>query len=296
MSNKRAPNVGEAFNFTDDKFNKIMLPGNSSAFDDLSDADTLKSLRIKMGADGLVIDGDDRLLGMGSMGVIAFGASSKSDGASIDNPTDIPGAIVRVEYLNPVLDSNIVLQPAFNKEYEEGMLTGANYKVIVVPSAPDVEGMEVGLDDIKRTIQVLKAEGKDQTLWDIQPSAFTFVKGEDGEVLRYSSGDNVPDDFKGKPIAFVRDLNAMDRDSDSIDRVKTWLAARNIDYDKLEPATPQVLEDTKQQFALTAKLAATLEEYGIKPNVKIPEPPMGIQQAQGEEVGAGKAVQQGNAR
>jgi hypothetical protein len=195
-----------------------------------------------------------------------------------------------------VLDSNIVLQPAFSKEYEEGMLTGANYKVMVVPSAPDVPGMEISTDDIKRTIQVLKAEGKDQHLWDIQPSAFTFVKGEDGEVMRYSSGNDVPDDFKGKPIAFVRDLNAMDRDSDSVERVKTWLAQRDIDYDKLEPATPQVIEDTRQQFALTTKLAGTLEEFGIKPNVKIPEPPMGVQQAQSEEVGANQNIQQANAR
>ncbi len=176
------------------------------------------------------------------------------------------------------------------------MLTGANYKVMVVPSAPDVPGMEISTDDIKRTIQVLKAEGKDQHLWDIQPSAFTFVKGEDGEVMRYSSGNDVPDDFKGKPIAFVRDLNAMDRDSDSVERVKTWLAQRDIDYDKLEPATPQVIEDTRQQFALTTKLAGTLEEFGIKPNVKIPEPPMGVQQAQSEEVGANQNIQQANAR
>jgi hypothetical protein len=77
MSNTRAPNVGSAFNYTDDKFNKVMLPGNSSAFDDLSDADSVKTLRFKMAEDGIVIDGDDRLLGMGSMGVIAFAHHQK---------------------------------------------------------------------------------------------------------------------------------------------------------------------------------------------------------------------------
>lgn len=276
----RVPNFGTAFNYTSDKIDTLLLAGNSSSLDSLSEADTVLELRKKMDAEGLRIDGDERLLGLGSMSVVARTASTKSG-----QPVEMPNAISRIEYMQPEMH-DIVLRPAYVKEYTEGTITGDNYKHYIVPNAPDVPGTTITDADIKRTIQVLKADGKDNKLWDIQPTAFVFLKDEQGGLMSYPNTPETPEDFRGKPIAFVRDMNAMDATLSKSDRIKDWLKTKmDVDYDTLPGAPRECVEACKQQYALTAKLAAELQANGIEPNVPIPAAPAVQSAAKGAEVG-----------
>jgi hypothetical protein len=279
-TSKRVPNFGEAFNYTDKRVDELLIPGNASSIDSLSDLDTVNELRKKMDADGVRIDGDDRLLGLGSMSIVAKTASTKS-GA----PVEMPSAVSRIEYMQPEIH-DIVLRPAYKKDYEEGVLTGDNYKHYIVPSAPDVPGTTITNEDILRTIQVLKADNKDSKLWDIQPSAFVFLKNEQGGLISYPDTAETPENFRGKPIAFIRDMNAMDATLTKSDRIKDWLKSKmDVDYDTLPPAPRECVEACHQQYAITSKLAAELQTNGIEPNVPIPGAP-GVQTgARGTEVG-----------
>jgi hypothetical protein len=297
MSN--APNFQEAFNYSQAAVARSYDKSNDfSAIDEYADVETLKKLRERiLKEDHLRIDGDERLLGLGSMGVV----TKPSAQAGNHPPEDLPGAIARLEYLTP-MEHAIVLKAAFSKQYEEENMLGEKYKLLVVPYAPDLPDKPVTTDDIKRTLQVLKAEHLDQTLWDMRPGAFSFLKSPEGALIRYPDTQTVPEDFRGKPIAFVRDLNAMDESLTQRDdtgkalpqqklamNLRTWLEGYIPDYSALPPAPRECVEACKQQYATTAALADTLRKHGVTPNTTIPGAPARQEQAQATEYGRGQA-------
>lgn len=288
-----APNVSAAFGYTAEGIaKKKTVVGGQSAMDFLSDEDSLKSLRKKMmQEDGIFIDGDERLIGLGNLGIVSRLATKRNEG---EQAHEVPGAIVRLEYLSPVLH-DIVLHPAFSKTYDETMMNQEAYKIFIVPNAPDLPDMPVTKEDILNTFRVLKAAHLEHTFWDMEVSAFAYLKNPEGEIIRYPNTPETPVEFRGRPIAFIRDLNAMDQatrgahehgdEGTSVHtNVRQWFAQEFPDMveikegetvlkkEALKPAPAECVEACKQQYAVTARLGEILQEHGITPNV-IPTPP-----------------------
>lgn len=252
---------GQVFNIPDERFKELERPGRNPVMELTADIDALKVLRTEMLADGLMLDG--RLMGVGTLGMV-FKAAYAKDETVI--PQDIPEGVVRIENIAP-LEHPIVLSSAFHKQY-----TG-EYEVCIVPNAPDIEGMPVTFEDIKRSIQVLMADEKAVHLWDFEPDNFVFLKDPAGNIIRYPDGDDIPEDFRNKPIAFIRDLNAIPKDVDTSEEAAGILRAARELKDKLGidikdlPAAPrECVEACKQQYARTAQLSETLKRAGLVPD------------------------------
>lgn len=299
-----APNFSAAFGYTAEGVakRKAVINGQA-AIDILSDEESLKNFRkTMMEEDGIFIDGDKRLLGLGNLGVVARLAAKRGEN---DEAREVPGAIARVEYI-AMVPSHIVLQPAFARTYDEGMMNGEKYKLYVVPDAPNIPDMPVENRDILNTFRVLKAEKKEHTFWDMERSAFAYLKNPEGEIIRYPDTDGVPESFRGRPIAFIRDLNAMDQDTRQRDEKDKYdnlhvnvrqfflrempeLVEMRDDEPALkpgalEPAPKECVDACMQQYATTAKLADTLREHGVEPTLSI-TPPTLITAARMREIG-----------
>ena len=118
---------------------------------------------------------------------------------------EISGGVVRIGMIDAPAESAIVLQPAAAFHYKrpdapEGL------QVHVMPFAPDVG--EVTTSDIINTLRVLKTENLLTKLSDISPGQFVYLRGQDGNLLCYP--DTLADEAMcSKPIAFIRDINAI---------------------------------------------------------------------------------------
>lgn len=248
----------------------------------------ITGLRDQMAQDNISIDG--LMFKAGNLAILS-GLAAIRDKESVkrDSPLVLPTMVARIEN-SEALEHDVVLAPMFKKAYEGVDLVGemAKYYTYIMPFAPDQE-KEVGMDDIKRTIQVLKADGKAHHLWDVTKDNFVFLEGLDHKLLSYPSSEDVPADFRGKPIAFIRDLNAVPKMVDekkALPRLQGWVRKNlNIEYDALEPAPRACVEACKQQYALSAALGEELREVGITPNVDIPAPPPLQTNARGQEAG-----------
>lgn len=265
------PVFDKVFGYSQEKIISLMLEGNTSSLGAISEENSVRELRGELEKDGIFMDGDRKLLGLGNQAIVARATfRDKEAGGEIY----IPEAVTRLEYMEPLMH-DIILRPAYKKEYEQQTLTQAKYKTYIVPFAPDIEvdgqPITITADDIKRTIQVLKADGKAEHLWDIQPSAFVYLKGADGKIITYPDTEETDKEFRGKPIAFIRDLNAVDSTTSTV-TYKGWLK-NNLDmtFEDLPPAPRECVEACKQQYAHTKHLADQLKVAGIKPNVPIPD-------------------------
>lgn len=287
-----AANFGQAFGYSPRKINAV-LGETFSVLELNSQPETLDTLRAAIEADGLRVDGDERLVGLGKFAVVTRVASTKNDGT----PVEIEGAIGRIETMG-LLDNPIILQKAYAKKYDvikDGEDTA--YSHYIVPNAPDIEGQKITFDDIKRTAQVLKAAHADHMLWDIQTSGFVFLKDPDGNIMCYPDSAETPEDFRGKPIAFIRDLNSVSTDyqkdvESGQRRVASALSMTLEDYKALPAAPAECVEACKQQYILTARLADNLRKNGIEPNVDIPVPPSVQSKVAAQQVGAPDVTQQ----
>ncbi len=286
-----APNFGQAFGYSTRKINAVLA--DDSVLDVFAQPEALDALRKSIEADGLRVDGDERLVGLGKFAVVTRVASTKNDGT----PVEIEDAIGRIETMG-LVENPIILQKAYAKKYDEITdIAGNAYGHYIVPNVPDIEGQKITFDDIKRTAQVLKAANADHMLWDIQKSGFAFLKDPDGNIMRYPDSAETPEDFRGKPIAFVRDLNSVSTDyQEGVEsgqkRVAVALAMTLEDYKALPAAPAECVEACKQQYVLTARLADNLRKNGIEPNVDIPAPPSVQSKVASEQVGSPDVSQQ----
>jgi|GEM_PF-2733594 len=249
----------------------------------------VEMLRHELAEDGINLDG--RIFSAGNLAI----ASRTGD----KHKQEIPDAITRIEYVGEPGHSVVSLRPAFGKFY-----AGGAYYACVVPYAPDIEGMKVTDDDIRRTIQVLKAEKKGmpkgQSKADfvnhLRPDNMVFLKNEDGQVMRYPENASDPD-FAGKPIAFIRDLNCIQKDLRLARSLKNMgdaeIALEEMGAPKLAdlPEAPkECVEACKQQYELTATLHQNLKEQGVMPNIYLPPAPPVQSHAIAEQVGPAQEV------
>jgi hypothetical protein len=146
---------------------------------------------------------------------LAAGPLNKDGSFSIIfQAASIPGAVVRLGQLDNPPESDIVLRPLARLVYKGtsdiSPLLAPEYQVHILPFAPD-RG-KVSTLDIVNTIRVLKAEGNIEKLVDVSDTQFVFLQDEKGNTLRYP--DNLPDEtLRGRPIAFIRDINAIQDDA-----------------------------------------------------------------------------------
>ena len=246
---------------------------DSTAFDE----DAVTAFREGLRKDKIDLDG--RIFEAGTFALV-------SNTGSVTTGQTVPDAITRLEYLSEVMLDPIALRPVFEQSYADGQ-----YHAYIVPNAPNIEGMEVKDEDIKRTVQVVKASGNESLLSDIRASSFVFLKDENGEVIKYPENAS-DDDFKGKPIAFIRDLNAFPKDPKVAEMLRKTnnaeetIATMGLDLKTLSPAPEDCVEAAKQQYAFTARLAENLKANGIEPNVPVPSAPTKQHDARATQIGA----------
>lgn len=273
MQGKKSTIFGQAFDITDEKLASMQTGAreqNTPAMEALAAAmpEMVADLRNEMREDGLCVDG--RVIGAGTIAYVFNTASCRNpNGTERDTPAEIPGAITRIESIEK-FDHPIVMLPAFKKSY-----TPLEYQVHVVPFAPDNPEMPVSYDDIKRTLGVLKADNSLHRIYDIEKTNFVFLKKDDGDVIRYPNSPDTPENYRNKPIAFIRDLNSIPKDfgKSGIPSVAdSWLKTHvDMRVDDLPAAPRECVEACKQQYEFTRKLAHELQQAGIEPNVPIPE-------------------------
>ena len=222
------------------------------------------------------VDGD-LMFNAGSIGLISRPASTITKQI-------IPDAIARIDNVETLINP-AVLHPVIHHRFDGPV---GPYHLYVLPNAPDLlnpdTNKRVTNADVKRTIRVLKANDKEHCFWDFRKDNdnFVFLKGVDGEILRYPVIPNDPDfhghkdrngKIAGEPIAFIRDFNSTSIEGNrqyGLDRLEKIFL--NYPPDQLPAAPRECVEACKEQYKLSAKLIDHLQEAGIEPNIM---PPVG---------------------
>jgi hypothetical protein len=184
--------------------------------------------------------------------------------------SDIPSVVVRIGQMDNPADSAIVLKSAARFVYTGGEGKDAiQYQAHVLPFAPDIG--EVSDRDVINTIRVLKAEGLENRIFDISNGQFVYLRGGDGDFLRYPAdcGDK---DMAGQPIAFIRDLNCTQSDPEIAEKMAGTGTANDYlakygngqTLAELPPAPASCVEACHQQDAIAENARRQLAARGVR--------------------------------
>lgn len=217
---------------------------------------------------------------------------------------DVPDAVVRIDPLGyEDIVGSLSIGSAWIMDFPDPGSETSGYRVRIVPYVPDDEE-KVGREDVKRFIGVsnkLKVEKKpgadgkmrsecsiataadltnpdcvklSEYLTDIQPDQFVFVRGAEGDLIRYPDDAGFP--YAGSPVTILRDINSLcaNKGGEAVarGRLNEYMETEELEAKDI-PSAPDscVLACLGARDFLDKKLRENLSSAGIKPNVPIPE-------------------------